>query len=121
MIKILACEGQSEVALIQSLFDFGHFPPLSGFFLGQPLHVRQITKYIPLINSSPISTDIEILRIGDTQKDPLSMKGLELREEHITVTKYCTRPEIEILVIINEGLYQDYQKRRRIQKTPRCT
>lgn len=33
-----------------------------------------------------------------------------MRESHIRVKRYCTRPEIEILIIINEGLWHEYVK-----------
>ncbi len=33
-----------------------------------------------------------------------------MRSEHIKSYKYCTKSEVEILVIINEGLYDDFLK-----------
>lgn len=112
MKELLACEGPSEVILIHSLVKYGHFPSLSRFVMGMPLVVRQLTRYIPVINTIPIEEEIYLYRIGDTQKDELSLSGLELRESHIHEERYCTRPEIEILVIINEGLLDQYQKRK---------
>ena len=112
MKELLACEGPSEALLIHSLVKHGHFPLLSRFVLGKPLVARQLTRYLPVINTIPINEDIYVYRIGDTQKDALSLSGLELREAHIHEQRYCTRPEIEILVIINEGLLDEYQKRK---------
>ena len=110
MINIIACEGQSEVALIESLIEKGHSLKVENIFMDKPIVARQIQKYIPTINLLPIDCKINILRVGDTQKEELSLSGLELREEYITVQKYCTKPELEIIVIIKENLFDKYCK-----------
>ena len=110
MKNILACEGPSEVCLIKSLICFGHTLAVDNIFLDEPIVARQIHKYLPLINAMDVSEDINILRIGDTQNEEFSRKELETRDDHIRVLKYCTKPELEILVIINEGLFDRFCK-----------
>jgi hypothetical protein len=110
MIIVLACEGPSEVFLIHSLIQHEHLSFPGDLFLDGPIVMRQISKYIPILRTIPMEEDIEIWRIGDTQKDKFSLKGLELRENHIRILTYCTKPEIESLVIINEGLWDEYLK-----------
>ena len=56
-----------------------------------------------------------ILRIGDSQKDELKIpKDLQRIVSKKNVIKYCTKPELEILLIINENVLKDYQKSKLI-------
>ena len=110
MKTILACEGISEVFLLKSLLKRGHLSCEGEIFLDEPIVARQLKKVLPLINALPLDEEINVFRIGDTQKDELSLKGLELRKKSIHLFAYCTKPELEILIIINEGLYHEYSK-----------
>jgi len=49
------------------------------------------------------------MRIGDKQTDKLVIPG-DYSEKIIRVEKYCTKPELEILLIIAEGLLADFTK-----------
>jgi len=118
MMFVLACEGKSEVFLAKSLMAFGHLSLPGEIFLDGPIVMRQFGKYLPILSLVPINEDIRVLRIGDTQRDIFSTKGLELREGHISIETYCTKPEVEILVIIREGLYKQYAKVSR-EMTPK--
>lgn len=51
----------------------------------------------------------EIMRIGDSQNDELKIPN-DLKKRITKITKCCTKPELEILLIINEGLYSQYLK-----------
>lgn len=115
---LLACEGQSEVYLLNGLIKRGYLVFPCPLLLDEPIHVRQLSPLAPIINSLPVDEDIIVYRIGDTLKDKLSLTNFKLRSEHILSYKYCTKPEIEVLVIINEGLYKEYLKKK-IQLTPK--
>lgn len=111
MMILLACEGQSEVYLIKSLIDKGHLSFDSPLLLDEPIKLRQLSEIAPIINSLPINEDIVIYRIGDTLKESLSLSKFKMRVKNIKAFKVCTKPELEILVIINEGLYADFLKK----------
>ena len=53
--------------------------------------------------------DIEILRIGDSLKEELKIPS-EFKKQIKSVKKYCTKPELEILLIINKKLMNDFNK-----------
>lgn len=105
---ILACEGKTEVYLMMSLIEKGIICFDAPIFLGKPLVMRQIQKYKAVILTLPINEEIIVYRIGDTLTDELDLRGFELR--NIKEVKICTRPEIEMLIIIEEGLLHDYEK-----------
>lgn len=109
---VLACEGQCEVNLINSLIYKKQLSFTNDLLLDEPVNVRQLNEIASVINMLPISDDIIVFRIGDTLNEELSLKEFELRENHITVFKICTKTEIEILPIINEGLYPQYLKQK---------
>ena len=113
-MKVAACEGKSELMLILHLIERGIFFAKPEELLDdRPIHVRQLKEIATLINTLDIDELIEVYRIGDTQKDQLDLRGFEARKDKITIYKVCTKPEIEILIIINEGLYKDFSKKHR--------
>lgn len=107
---IVMCEGNSELYLINSLIKKGHIVFEHELLGDKPHHARQLKQLSPLINALPVEEEMLIYRIGDTLKDKLSFDGFELRKEKMQVFKYCTKPEIEILIIINENLLEEYNK-----------
>ncbi|HHT67317.1 MAG TPA: hypothetical protein GX010_03730 [Erysipelotrichaceae bacterium] len=109
---ILACEGQTEVYLLENLINRGYLHFGNDLLLDKPIKLRQLKEIESIINTLPIDEYIDIYRIGDTLKEKLSKKGFELREKHIKEIKICTKTEIEILVIINENLLDEYEKNK---------
>lgn len=111
MKYVLACEGKSEVELIQKLLDNNQLVfDIDDILDNRPLHLRQPKTITPLIATLPSKENIVFYRIGDTQKDTFDTSCLRMRIEYISVIKVCTTPEIEILVIINENLLNEYNK-----------
>ena len=49
------------------------------------------------------------MRIGDVQNENLKIPT-DYREKITAVEKYCTKPEIEMLLIIAEGLVKEFEK-----------
>lgn len=107
---LLACEGQSEVHLINGLIKRGYLSFDCPLLLEEPIHLRQLSEIAPIINSLPVDEEIIVYRIGDTLKDTLSLSRFKMRSKYIKSYKYCTKTEIEILVIINEGLCSEFEK-----------
>ncbi len=50
-----------------------------------------------------------MIRIGDKFNDKLRIPP-EYRQRIVEVRKYCTKPELEMLLIISEGLEAEYEK-----------
>ena len=107
---LLACEGQSEVYLLNGLIERGYLSFDCPLLLEEPMHLRQLTEIAPIINSLPVNEEIIVYRIGDTLKEALSTSKFKMRDDYIKSYKYCTKTEVEILVIINEGLYDEFLK-----------
>lgn len=112
MKLLIMCEGQNELALINILLDNNCLNFNRDDLLGLvPYHARQI-KSVPNIkialNMYP-NDDIKILRIGDSQNEKLNIP-LEYKSKIISVEKYCTKPELEMLLIIAENLVSQFEK-----------
>lgn len=108
----LLCEGNSEVQLMQYLLDKNALIFSKEQIIDRrPIHARQGKKIKPIIDSMPIDVDIVLYRIGDTLKEKFDLSCFgEKRKSHITIIDINTKPEIEILIIIKEGLYNEYLK-----------
>ena len=110
-MNVLGCEGNDEVYLINYLIDKGYLIFKREEILDRrPIHFRQPSEIAPLIDLLPPETDIIFYRIGDKQTDEFNLKRFEFRKDHIQVIRVCTTPELEILVIINENLLNEYLK-----------
>lgn len=107
---LLACEGQSEVYLLNSLIKRGYLSFDHPLLLDEPIKLRQLTEIAAIINSLPIAEEIIVYRIGDTLKDDLSLSKFKMREKYIKSFRVCTKTEIEVLVIINEGWLSEFLK-----------
>lgn len=108
--KILVmCEGPNEKAIIDILLDNNKLifnredlVDLSVF------HARQLSDPQLLFPLQAYSGCFDIYRIGDTQKDELKLK--DYKERVGIINKYCTKPELEMLLIISEKLVDNYNK-----------
>ena len=108
---IIACEGKSELELINHLIKRGIFFAKPEQLLDdRPIHMRQLTDIEAIVNSLDIEEEIHVYRIGDTQRDKYDLSRFKERAKHIHIYKVCTKPEIEILVIIAENKFRDYCK-----------
>ena len=113
MKRVLGCEGASEVQLLLALIKKGVLIFDKKEILDRrPIHFRQPREIAALIDTLPIDEEIVFYRIGDTQKDDYNLSCFSARKDKISVVKVCTKPELEILIIINEGLYSEYLKQK---------
>lgn len=106
--KLIMCEGPNEKKIIELLLTFNKLVFDSESLIGLvPYHARQLTSPVitPVLNM--YQGDIEIMRIGDKQSDKLVIPH-ELKNRVKKISKYCTKPELEILLIINEGKYHQF-------------
>ena len=112
MKRLIMCEGPNELAIMRILLSndkliFGE-DDLIGL---EPYHARQITSSGQVktqLNMYP-GNDVLVMRIGDVQNEALKIPA-DYKEKIFKVEKYCTKPELEMLLIISEGLVSEFEK-----------
>lgn len=108
---LLMCEGPNEREIINILLEHDCLEISEDDLLGlTPYHARQITA------SAQVRTELNLYpgkvvvgRIGDSQNERLKIPE-DYKEKIVEVRKYCTKPELEMLLIIAEGLLNEYEK-----------
>lgn len=112
MTKLLVmCEGPNEKKIMDILLENDCLTFSEDDLLGLNIyHARQISKSAQVRTELNIYPgDVKVLRIGDKQSDKLVIPK-DYRAKIKIIDKYCTKPELEILLIIAEGLLNDYEK-----------
>lgn len=112
MKYLILCEGTNEQTIINLLLDADKLKIKRDDLIGLiPFHARQLSNPTIMSQLRMYHQPVKVLRIGDTQRDKLSipaeLKDIVFKEE---IYKYCTLPEFEILLIIQEGMYQSFLK-----------
>ena len=117
MKTLIMCEGSNELEIIRILLQNHLICYKTDDLLGKTAyHARQISKSPQvLLALRSCSEEVEVLRIGDTMTDRLAIP-VEYKARIIKVVKYCTKPELEMLLILAEGMLADYE---RAQKRPK--
>lgn len=119
MKYLIMCEGPNEKKIIDILLEQDKLVIGRDDLVGREIyHARQIKKS-PFVKTqlSIYGGDVEIWRIGDKQTDKLDIPK-EFRTQIKNVKKYCTLPELEILLILSENMYKEYEKTKS-QKHPK--
>lgn len=110
-MKLVMCEGPNELAVIEILLDAGMLIFLRDDLLDlRPFHARQLGgsgTVRAALNLYPGAVDV--LRIGDTLTDRLKIPSA-YADKIASVKKFCTKPEIEMLLILAEGLEAEFEK-----------
>lgn len=111
MKLLIMCEGPNEKEIIDILLEHGKLIFTADDLLGLvPYHARQIKNSGQVKAALNIYPDeVKVLRVGDTQSEKLTIPA-EYKYKIVGEEKYCTKPELEILLIISEGLYDQYEK-----------
>ena len=111
MKRLIMCEGPNELEIMRILIKndkliFGE-DDLIGL---TPYHARQLSnaQVRTELNIYP-GHDILVMRVGDVQNEVFRIPD-DYKEKIFEVKKYCTKPELEILLIISEGLMSEYDK-----------
>ena len=119
MKYLILCEGRNEVCIINLLLKHNKLKfCIDDLVALKPFNARQLTN--PTIKSELriYNQPVKVLRIGDTQHDkiiiPSDLNDIIAKDR---IYKYCTLPELEILIIINEGLYKKFLKSKETPKT----
>lgn len=110
-MNLVMCEGPNERAVMEILLDANKLIFARDDVLGlRPLHARQIAgSAIVKTELNLFSGSVEVLRIGDTLTDRFQIPE-EYKGKIGSVRKYCTKPEIEMLLILAEGLQDEFGK-----------
>lgn len=108
---LFMCEGPNEREVINILLEHHCLEVSEDDLLGlTPYHARQITTSAQVrteLNLYP--GEVILCRIGDSQNEKLKIPA-DYKEKIVEVRKYCTKPELEMLLIIAENLYSEYEK-----------
>lgn len=119
MKYLVMCEGANEKKIIDLLLENDKLKVSADDLLGRiTYHARQIKKSPMVMGQLRIyGGDVEVWRIGDKQTDKLDIP-VEFRAQIKKVTKFCTLPELEILLILSEKKFREYEKGKS-QKHPK--
>lgn len=110
MKYLIMCEGPNEKAIIDMLLDAGKMKYTRDDLLGlTPYHARQLNSSAVKGNLNLYPGKVCVLRVGDTMTDKLKIPP-EYRDKIDSVEKYCTKPELEMLLIHAEGLEKEFEK-----------
>lgn len=109
------CEGAAEQAIIELLLDndkllFNRDDLLEG----EVLRTRGAKNFEKQHLRKGFTEQITVLRILDSRRESFSLS--KAYEHKIKVVNVITAPEIEMLVIINEGKYTDYKNKNASKK-----
>lgn len=109
---LLMCEGQNEEAILNILLDNDLLTFTRDDLIGLKVYtIRQLNH--PTIKSElkHYGLPVKVYRVGDKQNDklviPNDLKRIVIKNE---IYKYCTKPEFEMLLILNECLEKEYEK-----------
>ena len=109
---LIMCEGSNELEIIRILLNSDLLTISSNDLIGlNPYHARQISGNAQVrteLNIYP-GNDVVVIRIGDVQNEPLIIPK-EYECKITEIKKYCTKPELEMLLIISEGMIDAFEK-----------
>lgn len=111
MKYLIMCEGPNELAIIRILLEYNKLIFTEDDLLNLvPYHARQISSNAAVKTALNLyHGDVQVLRIGDKLGDELKIPK-EYKKQITDVRKYCTKPELEILLIISENRNLDFEK-----------
>ena len=110
-MKILVmCEGPNEKAVVNLLLDAGGLEFSEDDLVGWTVyHARQLTAPVIKTALSIYTGEFAVYRIGDSMTDKLPVPA-DYQGRIMGVRKFCTKPELEMLLIIAEGKESEFGK-----------
>lgn len=111
-IIVCMCEGNAEKAIIDRLLDSNKLRFNKSELLYEQIFGRMtIDKLVQNhLNRDFGDQRIEVVRIIDSKKEKFEPRKTLHRMKIHSVKTYLTCPEVEILIIIAENKYSDYQQ-----------
>lgn len=112
MKYLIMCEGSNELTIINMLLENNKLKIKNDDLINLvPFNAKQLSNPTIMSFLTTYNKPVTVLRIGDTQRDrfpiPRELKHIVSKDR---IIKYCTLPELEILLIINEGMYTQFIK-----------
>ena len=111
MKYLIMCEGPNELEIIRMLLEDDKLifteDDLQNLV---PYHARQIASN-PTVKAALnlYHGDVQVLRIGDKLNDELKIPK-EYKGKIKGIEKYCTKPELEMLLILSENIDSEFEK-----------
>jgi len=111
MKYLIMCEGPNELEIIRILLEHDKLVYKADDLLNLvPYHARQIESNAAVKTALRLYPgEVHVLRIGDKLSDDLKIPK-EYRQKITCVEKYCTKPELEMLLIISEHKESAFDK-----------
>lgn len=117
---ICSCEGVAEQTIINLLMDNERLCfNRNNLVDGDCTRIRPAVEIAKNFLTRAYSQDIAILRILDKENDVFKIPKVYQINRNIKILSVVTKPEIEILHIIAEGLLNDFQRAKRRNKNLR--
>ena len=111
MKRLIICEGPNELCIMRILLNNDKLIFGDDELIGlTPYFARQLNN-ATVKNELDIypGKDVVVMRVGDVQNENLKIPE-DYSEKIIRVEKYCTKPELEMLLIISEGKVAEFEK-----------
>lgn len=115
---LIMTEGTDEQALLNILLERNILKfDKEELLMEEIYHARQIeTNILAYIQGLKLGNNVSIYRVGDKMTDKLKIPSSILSNKIKEQYKVCTLPEFEILMILNDGYYEEYIKQKSISK-----
>lgn len=108
----LIAEGKGERVILNILLDNNLLKVTRDDLLeGEVISTRSAKKFEAKHLNFKIDAELHIYRVLDSDNEKF-----ELTYKNTTVVNILTKPEIEMLIIIDQGLYKQYQKVKSTKK-----
>lgn len=110
MKLLVMCEGPNEKAVVEMLLDAGCLKFSRDDLVGLNVyHARQLTAPVIKTNLSIYTGEFAVYRIGDSLTDRFPVPA-DYQDRIKEIRKFCTKPELEMLLIIAEGKEAEFEK-----------
>lgn len=110
MKRLVMCEGPNEKAVVEMLLDSGRLKFSRDDLVGLTVyHALQLTAPVIKTALSIYTGEFEVYRIDDSMTDKLPVPA-DYQDRIKKVRKFCTKPELEMLLIIAEGEEAEFEK-----------
>lgn len=111
----IICEGSAEEAIIEILLENQCLFIENDEYLidNGPIRTRSARKFCDTYMGKDYGSKIDLFRIIDSKNEKFNYGSARYRkifEEKIEVINVITPPEIELLIIVSEEKYEDYNR-----------
>ncbi|WDF82344.1 hypothetical protein PQ472_10695 [Lacticaseibacillus pabuli] len=114
----LICEGGAEKAILTLLLDNDKLKyTWNDLLKSQLFDERSASKFADKHLGMDMSKKVHIIRVLDSRKEKFKL-ARQYQQKVSRIDNLYTRPEIEVLYLINEDKYDDFERQKNIEKKP---